>query len=115
MTDLLEEIKKINSIAWDELLKEVNRLLEIEAKLFTYCAYCGAQFRADGDSSKVSNHIAICEKHPMRQIEAEAARLRTVLRKYFDYLGVPPTGPNNFDSVWEDMYKEARKALGAKP
>jgi hypothetical protein len=38
----------------------------------TYCAYCGVRFPLDDDAAHlVSEHIRICEKHPMRLAEAE--------------------------------------------
>ena len=43
---------------------------------FTYCAYCGHKCPCDGDGSDVAEHIRTCEKHPMRAVEAELARLR---------------------------------------
>ena len=48
-----------------------------EGRKFTYCAYCGEQFPADGDDSTdlISEHIATCPKHPMREAEARVAGL----------------------------------------
>ena len=38
---------------------------------YTYCAYCGEGHALDGDAATVTQHIATCEKHPMRKVEAE--------------------------------------------
>lgn len=60
----------------------VVRAMAAEAKLAetklveTYCAYCDHTERADADASRISEHIRTCEKHPMRAVEAEVARLR---------------------------------------
>ena len=37
----------------------------------TYCAYCGEEFDIEDDAVKVTNHIYACNKHPMRDAEAE--------------------------------------------
>ncbi len=56
-----------------DLLAQVEALtIEIEQmKAHTYCAYCGAEFDIDDAAEHVSNHIATCVKHPMRDLEAE--------------------------------------------
>ena len=53
-------------------LAEAERRLA-EGTAFTYCAYCGAKFAADGEhaTDDVSQHICTCQKHPMRQVEAQ--------------------------------------------
>ena len=45
---------------------------------FTYCAYCGKKFPIDAPDATdaISEHVAACEKHPMRKIEAENEKLR---------------------------------------
>jgi len=62
----------------DLLNAEIERLRAELAhlKAFTYCAYCGAEFPVDGDASDVSEHIAVCEVHPMNKAQAEIERLR---------------------------------------
>lgn len=42
---------------------------------FTYCAYCGKEFPMDDDASDVSEHIATCPKHPMRDVETRLAEV----------------------------------------
>lgn len=45
---------------------------------FTYCAYCGKKFPIDAPDATdaISEHVAACEKHPMRKMEAENEKLR---------------------------------------
>ena len=53
-----------------------------EAMDFTYCAYCGEQFPLDdGGATNVGKHIAICPKHPMRDVEAERDALKVELQR----------------------------------
>ena len=66
-------------------LAEVDRLRAV--CLQTYCAYCGEFFPADGDgrsTDAVTEHIRTCDKHPMREPEAEVERLKEQLRYYAD-------------------------------
>jgi hypothetical protein len=42
----------------------------------TYCAYCGKEYAIDTDGAIIAEHIATCDKHPMRAVEAKLARLR---------------------------------------
>jgi hypothetical protein len=68
-----------------EVLKE-----ELKAyKGKTYCAYCGYAITMDDDASKVSDHILVCEKHPMQvmaaavnKIEAERDALQKQCNEY---------------------------------
>ena len=49
----------------------------------TYCAYCGETFGEDA-ADAVSAHIQTCERHPMRQLEADyaiAAKAAKALRQ----------------------------------
>lgn len=46
------------------------------------CAYCGIAYPADTPTSGskiLTNHIKICEKHPLRAAEAKIAKLRSAL------------------------------------
>ena len=44
----------------------------------TYCAYCGAEYPLDDNAATlVSEHIKMCEKHPMRAVEAELRKWQT--------------------------------------
>jgi len=65
----------------EALRADVLRLNSLVNKTLTYCAYCGAEFQMDGDGSLVAQHIAKCEKHPMRKVEADNARLRKALER----------------------------------
>ena len=48
----------------------------------TYCAYCGKEYAIDTDALLVAEHIATCDRHPMRVVEidldAALARVREV-------------------------------------
>jgi hypothetical protein len=58
--------------AEDALPAALRRAIDAEARLAaTYCAYCGHEVRIDADASLISEHIRTCEKHPMRDVEAE--------------------------------------------
>lgn len=47
----------------------------------TYCAYCGDEFALDNDAAVlVGEHIAVCDKHPMRDVEAQRDTARTIAR-----------------------------------
>lgn len=68
-----------------ELQAEVERL---EAELaehsnFTYCAYCGEKFRADGANKTdcVSEHIKTCDKHPIAALLSEIERLKSEIER----------------------------------
>jgi hypothetical protein len=39
----------------------------------TYCAYCGKEYALDTDGAIIAEHIATCEKHPMRAVETKLA------------------------------------------
>ena len=64
-------IERINQLERD-LAASSNERDELKRLTsFTYCAYCGTEFPIDGrtGSAEVSKHIAVCEKHPMREAE----------------------------------------------
>ena len=51
---------------------------------FLTCVYCGLEYPAGtpasgSDVQVLTDHIKICEKHPMRQAEAKIATLRSAL------------------------------------
>lgn len=97
MANLLAEVKRLTaelassediragmseeSMYYSQLTEENDRLtLEVERLReelrgrdnCTYCAYCGERFGLDDAAATlVSNHIASCEKHPMRVVERE--------------------------------------------
>jgi hypothetical protein len=84
---LVAEIERLRKLSTDRLV-EVEELraerneykAEIERlRNHTYCAYCGEEFAIDIDTAAVSEHIATCQKHPMRGLEAEIERLKTKL------------------------------------
>jgi len=54
-----------------------------EARVLT-CVYCGQEYPQDtpawGDKV-LTEHIRICEKHPMRKAEATITKLRTALEE----------------------------------
>ncbi len=46
------------------------------------CVYCGQAYPPGTPShgaQVLTDHIRVCEKHPMRQVEADKAKLRTAL------------------------------------
>ncbi len=46
------------------------------------CVYCGHEYPQDTPahgSQVLTDHIKVCEKHPMRKLEADKARLRGAL------------------------------------
>lgn len=42
------------------------------------CRHCGASFGTGVPNSEVDAHVGVCEKHPMRALEAEIERLRSM-------------------------------------
>ena len=68
-----------------ECLDEIERLEAEVARMKskTYCAYCGKEYAIDTDASLVAEHIATCEKHPMRKVEEQlvAERAKTAAWK----------------------------------
>ncbi len=76
--ELMPEAMKIRKIREQEL--EIDRL-----KSMTYCAYCGIEFPLDDDAAnQVSEHIRTCDKHPLREVEAESDRRLALLRRVYD-------------------------------
>lgn len=67
-----EERKELMS----KLLEERKRREELEKKFgFTYCAYCGMSWAVDDKNEDLSNHIKVCEKHPMRDLESKLSSI----------------------------------------
>ena len=101
-----------------QIIELENKVRELETN--TYCAYCGEKFILDDQAaSAVSEHIRICPKHPMRQLEARVAERDAALAWYADekhYLRGAP-GENTFPSeslspMWLcDVGERARNAL----
>lgn len=61
-----------------EIINYQKRIAELETT--TYCAYCGARFTLDDKAAaQVTEHIYTCEKHPMRQLEAERDTQRELI------------------------------------
>jgi hypothetical protein len=60
-----------------DLRKQIAALKdEIDHPKRTYCAYCGFTIEIDDEgATKIGEHIATCEKHPMRQLEEQIAAL----------------------------------------
>lgn len=57
------------------------RVAELEAKRYTYCAYCDYKEENDPDSLGLAQHIAQCKKHPMRRVERERDAAREIVYK----------------------------------
>jgi hypothetical protein len=54
--------------------------METESARVLTCVYCGQEYPQDTPawgSQVLTDHIKVCEKHPMRALEAENARLKT--------------------------------------
>ena len=54
------------------------------ASVFIHCVYCGQAYpegTPPHGAKILTDHIRVCEKHPMRQLEAEKALLRAALVK----------------------------------
>jgi hypothetical protein len=83
----MERIADLNGWTLDEVEQYYqDRIKELEAEQkrdFTYCAYCGERFACDGEhaTTAVSNHIATCPKHPMRDVEARVKELESLLKR----------------------------------
>jgi hypothetical protein len=61
--------------------KDVHKIA-IEEKRVLTCVYCGKEYPQDTPawgSNVLTQHIKICEKHPMREAERKIARLRNAL------------------------------------
>ncbi len=60
-----------------ETKEEIARMKE-----HTWCAYCGFEIHIDDEAStKISEHIMTCPKHPIRVAFEEIERLRELVRK----------------------------------
>lgn len=59
----------------------------------TFCAYCGEKYPKGtplhGGGEALTAHIRVCEKHPMRELEARCARLIEAIDTAMHELGVP--------------------------
>jgi hypothetical protein len=53
--------------------------LELADKTALFCAYCGIKYPADSPVSVITEHIRVCEKHPLRIAEAKIAELDATL------------------------------------
>ncbi len=67
------------------------RIADIKADKFTYCAYCGEEFPIDAEGDVVGDHIQTCEKHPIAayrariaKLDADNQRMREALREAQD-------------------------------
>lgn len=61
------------------------------------CVYCGHEYPQDTPAwgnQALTDHIKVCEKHPMRQLEHEKAQLRSALR---DLVQMGPIGVSDED------------------
>ncbi len=62
-----------------EIMKEaLSRVKDADVvePMGTYCAFCGVIYPLDADvAERIMEHVKVCEKHPMRVVERENARL----------------------------------------
>lgn len=82
------------------------------------CAFCGAAHppgTPDSQHDLLSAHIRVCERHPMREVEAESARLRAALQAIADHdSGAWAAGKHRSDAIecaYHDVLDIAFKAL----
>ena len=55
--------------------------METSGRVLT-CVYCGMEYPQDTPAwgnQVLTDHIKVCEKHPMRKLEADKAKLRKAL------------------------------------
>ena len=67
-----------------QLAAASEEITKLKAKMdFTYCAYCGKEFPIEpkDDTKAVSEHIATCPVHPMREVEKQLAEANQELAK----------------------------------
>lgn len=72
----------------------VERLQRTEQTLT--CVYCGKEYPPGSPShgaSVLTEHIKVCEKHPMRALETEITRLRGYIQRLKDYPCTPSENP----------------------
>lgn len=70
---------------WDEARAWAEETVKKMAKQrIVTCVYCGHQFE-DGtptsQDARLTEHIRVCEKHPMREVEAQLQEARELLRR----------------------------------
>jgi hypothetical protein len=67
-----------NNDLFCEVLDELERLYPLETS--TYCAYCGEKCELDDNAAtRISEHIKVCEKHPIHNYKNMIERLVNVL------------------------------------
>lgn len=55
-----------------DAIQDMLVVLDTAERLPTYCAYCGHRVAGDDEAaSQISEHIATCERHPMRAVEKD--------------------------------------------
>ena len=71
----------------EALIAERDALVEVNSK--TWCAYCEKRYvRADNTMDQIREHISVCEKHPMRKVEAERDALKEIISFFLEKLYV---------------------------
>ncbi len=72
----------VKTVDHEQAMKEKDD--EINNPQRTYCAYCGFVVEIDDEgATKIGEHIATCEKHPMRVLEEQIAAL-TPYKMFFE-------------------------------
>ena len=54
-------------------LKAENEALKTRCEM-VYCAYCSFEARCPTDNKALTDHVKVCEFHPVRKLEAELKR-----------------------------------------
>lgn len=88
----------------------------------TYCAFCGTQYAADGsDNGRIAEHVAVCEKHPMREAERVVLQLQhennMLIEAIHDVIGICKTSTFFIDpagSPEHELASEMTKAIVEK-
>ena len=75
-------------------LKAENEALKTRCEM-VYCAYCSFEARCPTDNKALTDHVKVCEFHPVRKLEAELKR----------YTSWTPQDPGTKEAMeWADTF-----------
>lgn len=70
--------KRMERARYGHIQKMEEEIADLKSK--TWCAFCGKEFLLDTVSAeKLGDHVKICEKHPMRDLEQQLAAVKAAL------------------------------------
>lgn len=71
-------VNKIDALVESVRMAIYRAMIEPRPGEKAFCIHCGGEYQFGTAAPKdiVSNHLKTCEKHPMRELERENARLR---------------------------------------